>query len=224
VREQGDLHTLTAKMLDIQDRKRAGGYIETARQRGKTFNFSIIYGGGLRTIRKQQRCSQDEARRMRQRYYDAYPEVSRLQDHIESKLDAQGYISDRVISGRRFRVDVREAYKAVNYLVQGTAASVLKEAMIKLHADGVPMVALVHDEIVAHVPTSEAEEVKDLIIRRMTENEAIKEMVGPGLSADGEIVQRWSDAKPMKDGSLFVPRWAQEMEEEHGSTHRYAAA
>jgi hypothetical protein len=52
-----DLHTLTAKFIGIKDRKRAGGYIESARQRGKTFNFSIIYGGGLRTIRKQQRVN-----------------------------------------------------------------------------------------------------------------------------------------------------------------------
>jgi hypothetical protein len=59
VRRGEDLHTLTAKFIGIKDRKRAGGYVETARQRGKTFNFSIIYGGGLRTIRRQQRVNQD---------------------------------------------------------------------------------------------------------------------------------------------------------------------
>ena len=47
VRQNKDIHTMTAEALGITDRERAGGYIETARQRGKTFNFSVIYGGGV---------------------------------------------------------------------------------------------------------------------------------------------------------------------------------
>ena len=59
---------MTAEALGITDRERAGGFIETARQRGKTFNFSVIYGGGVRTIRRQQRCSQDHAKLLKRRY------------------------------------------------------------------------------------------------------------------------------------------------------------
>jgi DNA polymerase I-like protein with 3'-5' exonuclease and polymerase domains len=207
VRRGEDLHMLTARMLGLRDRERAGGYIESARQLGKTYNFSRIYGGGLRTIRRQFRCSMDQARLLKKRFDDAYPEVQRLQHRIDYRLQDQGYIQDRLISGRRFRVDQRDSYKAVNYLVQGTAAALLKYAVVNLHRDGVPMVALVHDEIVAHVDKSEAEEAQALIIKRMTEHPGLEGVVP--LKAEGDIVNRWSDAKPMKDGSLFVPKWAQ---------------
>jgi DNA polymerase-1 len=204
-----DLHALTAKMLGLRDRKREGGGVETARQLGKTYNFSRIYGGGLRTIKRSFRCSMDEARLLKRRFDDAYPEVSRLSSRIEVKLQEEGYVRDSIISGRRFRVDPRDAYKATNYLVQGTAASVLKEAAIKLHADGVPMVGLVHDEIIAHVPEADAAEAKNLIIQRLTENEELKKVVP--LKAEGAIVDRWSDAKPLKDEKgrlyLFTPEW-----------------
>lgn len=215
VREGADLHVQTAEFIGIKDRKRAGGAVESARQRGKTFNFSIVYGGGLRTIKRQQRVDQAEARLMRRRYYDAYPEVEKLQQRVEFRLQDQGYIKD--MWGRRYRCDNprKEAYKFVNYLIQGTAAQVLKDAVVSLHKDGVPVVALVHDEVVAHVPEKDAEEVKQLIIKRLTEQAQPGGKLWVGdkaivpLDAEGDIVDRWSDAKPMKDGKLFVPNWAQ---------------
>lgn len=235
VRSGEDLHVLTARMLGLRDRARPGGGIETARQLGKTYNFSRIYGGGLRTIKRSFRCSMDEARLLKRRFDDAYPEVGRLQNRIEYRLQDDGYIQDKLISGRRFRVDVREAYKATNYLVQGTAASLLKYAVVKLHEDGVPMVALVHDEVLAHVKQDEAQDVADLIVKRMTEFEGLKGVVP--LKAEADIVEHWSDAKPLKetllgpDGEpmladngeplvreyLFTPEWA-------GGTKRYLDA
>lgn len=214
IREGGDIHTLTAEMIGIRDRARAGGVYESARQRGKTFNFSMVYGGGIRTIRKQQRVSQDEARRMLQRYKDAYPEVVRLQNRIAYRLQDTGYIKSAW--GRHFHVDPRDAYKAVNYLVQGTSADLLKAALVRLHKQGVPVVACVHDEIIAYVPEEDAEEAKHLIIEALTDHPRITDKVP--LEAEGDIVDRWSDAKPLKekdkDGKetgrmyLFDPAWA----------------
>lgn len=205
-----DLHSLTARMLGLRDRKRPGGGIETARQLGKTYNFSRVYGGGLRTIKRQFRCSMDEARKLRNRFDQAYPEVKRLQNRIEFRLQDDGYIQDKLISGRRFRVDPRDSYKATNYLVQGTAASLLKYAVIQLHKDGVPMVALVHDEIVAHVPIEDARDAAHLIEQRMTEFEGLKGVIP--LRAEAEVVKHWSDAKPLKDENgrpyYFDPAWA----------------
>jgi DNA polymerase I-like protein with 3'-5' exonuclease and polymerase domains len=207
VREGGDLHVLTADMLKLKDRVRAGGVFESRRQLGKTYNFSRIYGGGLRTIKRSFRCTQDEARELKKRFDRAYPEVVRLSRRIEHRLAEQGYIQDQLVSGRRWRVDMQEAYKATNYLIQGMAAALFKEALIGLHADGVPVVALVHDEVLAHVPEEDAQEALHLIEKRLTQNEALKEVVP--LRADGVIIDRWSDAKPKDDGTLFVPKWAE---------------
>jgi DNA polymerase I len=209
IRAGADPHELTAKMLGLTDIHRTGGTVTTARQRAKLYNFAKIYGVGLRGVKRQLQVDMDTARLYRKRFETAYPEVPRLTRRIEYALGDRGYISDKLISGRRYRVAQRDAYKATNYLVQGTAASLLKEAVIKLHGDGVPMVALVHDEVVAEVDRSDAEEVRDLIVRRLTENEKINAKVP--LRADGEIVQRWSDAKPLKDENgrpyLFTPEW-----------------
>jgi DNA polymerase I-like protein with 3'-5' exonuclease and polymerase domains len=212
VRAGTDLHVLTAQMLGLRDRARPGGGIETARQLGKTYNFSRIYGGGLRTIKRSFRCSMDQARILKRRFDDAYPEVGRLQNRIDYSLSDNGYIQDKLISGRRFRVDERESYKATNYLVQGTAAALLKYAVMQLYKDGVPMVALVHDEIVAEVPIGDAIEAAKLIETRMTEFEGLKGIVP--LRAEADIVQHWSDAKPLKDESgrpyFFTPKWVGE--------------
>ena len=207
-----DLHSLTARMIGLRDRKRPGGGVESARQLGKVFNFTIIYGGGLRSIKRYFRCSQEDARLFKNRYMDAYPEVKRLQNRILFRLEDDGYIQDKLISGRRFRVAPRDSYKGVNYLVQGTAAALLKYAVIELHRDGVPMVGLVHDEIIAHVPEDEAADVAALIEKRMTQFPGLQGVVP--LRAEADIVDRWSDAKPLKDADgklyLFDPEWAQQ--------------
>jgi len=217
IKNGDDLHTLTAEMLGFRDRARPGGGYESARQQGKVYNFTTIYGGGLRSIRRYFRCDMNQARVYKRRYADAYPEVSRLQNRIDYALSERGYIQDDLISGRRFRVDLRDSYKATNYLVQGTAAALLKDAVIKLHADGIPMVGLVHDEILAHVPTADAEATGRQIQTRMTE------ISQPGgalwidgealvpVTADFDVVKRWSDAKPLKDDDkreyYFDPAW-----------------
>lgn len=215
IREGGDMHEMTAKFIGIKDRVRAGGYVESARQRGKVFNFSIVYGGGIRTIRRQQRVDQNEARLMRKRYYEAYPEVERLQNRIEYRLQDQGYVKD--LWGRRYRCNDprKEAYKFTNYLIQGTASQVLKQAVVELHKDGVPIVALIHDEVVAHVPAGDAEEVRDLITKRLVQEAQPggrlwvdgKGAIVP-LEAEGDIVDRWSQAKDSK----FVPNWTRAKE------------
>ena len=201
IKEGVDIHTMTAEFVGIRDRARAGGHIESARQRGKTFNFAVVYGAGVRSIRKMMRCNQAEARLYLKRYHDAYPEVGRLQARVEWRLQDTGYIKSAW--GRRFRLEPREAYRAVNYLVQGTAAEILKASLIRLHKEGVPVVALVHDEIICSVPEKDAEECKQAVIAALTEHPQITDKIP--LTADGCIVDRWSQAKDPN----FVPKWAQ---------------
>ena len=200
VKAGADLHQMTADFVGIRDRARAGGAIESARQRGKTFNFAVIYGAGVRSMRKMMRCSQADARMYLKRYHDAYPEVARLQARVEWRLEDTGYIKSAL--GRRFRIDSRDAYRGVNYLVQGTAAEILKAALIKCHKQGLPVVALVHDEVIAHVPEADAEEARHTIIENLCDFPQIAEKVP--LTADGDIVDRWSQAKKPD----FKPRWA----------------
>lgn len=201
IRQNADFHTMTADFVGLRERQRPGGIVESRRQRGKTFNFAVVYGLGIKGTRKKFQVSMDEARGMRQRYLDAYPEVGTLQTRIEFKLEDIGYLKSAW--GRRFRVDPRDAYKAMNYLIQGTAADVLKQALVGMYKDKLPIVALVHDEAIAHVPEGDAEEVKHLMIKHLIDHPRITENVP--LAADGDIVDRWSQAKDPD----FKPKWAQ---------------
>jgi len=204
VKAGDDMHTVAAKMMGLTDRKRAGGVVESARQRGKTMNYLQIYGGGVRTIRKTFGVNQNEARALLDRYHDAFPEVAGLQRRIEYTLMDRGYV--KTPWGRRHRCnDARqEAYRFVNYLVQGTAADLLKESLVKLHEQGVPVIACVHDEIIAECDEADAPEVARMIEKAMTTHPLIEDRVPLGASA--AIVKRWSHAKD----PTYIPNYDKE--------------
>ena len=195
-RPDGDPHSFTAKMVGITDRTRPDGSVTPARQQAKVFNFQMIYGGGVNTVSSFFGVSKSRAREMINRYHSAYPEIGNFQNRIRAKLEDKGYV--KTPWGRRhralsYRPVYEQAYKFPNKLVQGTAADLLKDALAQLHEDGVEMCLTVHDEIIAHVDESDAEEAAHLIQKRMTEHPRIDKVVP--LGAEAQIVDRWSDAK-----------------------------
>jgi DNA polymerase-1 len=209
IRRGEDIHAKSAKAAGLRDFHRSSGAVETARQRGKRLNYLIAYAGGVRAIRKFFYVPQDEARQILRRYHKAYPEVQGLQNRIEFALEDRGYVKD--LWGRRYRADgpaERVAYKYVNYLVQGSAASLLKDSLVRIHDDGIPVIACVHDEVLAEVPEEDAAEAAHLMEKHLTSHPRIEDRVP--ILAEAMIVDRWSDAKPLKDGSLFVPEHVQE--------------
>lgn len=205
--KEGDPHAHTAQMVGIGDRIKPDGSVTPARQQGKTFNFALIYGGGVKTVMDTFGVSRSRAREMIDRFHSAYPEIGNFQQRIQAKLYDQGYVVTPW--GRRHRVDERkqihdQAYKFPNKLVQGTAADLLKDALVKIHKDGVPVILTVHDEIIAEVDESDAAEAAHLIEKHMTEHPRIDKVVP--LQAEAQIVDRWSDAKTPG----FVPTYIQE--------------
>lgn len=191
-----DIHTYTAKMVGLKERDRGGGVVESPRQRGKKFNYERIYGGGIRAIRRWHGVSQKEAKEMLMAFYDAFPEVQEFQNTIEFTLFDKGYV--RTPWGRRHRpynrrTVEREAYRFVNYLIQGCAGDLFKDSIVRVHQLGIPMVALTHDEILAEVPAEDAEEAGELIVRELITHPKIQKQVP--LGADCKIVDRWSYAK-----------------------------
>ncbi len=202
----GDPHSYTAYHVGIEDRTRRG-VVTPARQQAKVFNFQMIYGGGLKTIQQFFGVSRSRASEMLDRYHEAYPEISLFQQRIRLKLEDQGYVTTPW--KRRHRVDKRkpvyeQAYKFPNKLIQGTAADLLKDAIVKIHAAGIEFILPVHDEIIAHVPEAEAEEAARIIEKCMTEHPRIDKIVP--ITAEAQIVDRWSDAK--QPG--YVPDYAKE--------------
>jgi DNA polymerase I-like protein with 3'-5' exonuclease and polymerase domains len=190
-----DLHVETAEVAGLRGRQRSSGF-ESPRDQGKRMNYLTIYGGGVNAIRKWFGISQNEARGILQAYHRAYPEVGAFQDRIEAALIDKGYVKTPL--GRRQRAyssdsAYKEAYKFVNYLIQGTAADMLKQALAEVHRQGVPIVAAVHDELIAHVPEKDAAEAARIIEQAMTNHPQINEKVP--ITAEAQIVDCWADAK-----------------------------
>jgi DNA polymerase I len=210
-----DLHALTAARVGLTGRRRASGATESPRDQGKRLNYLIVYGGGVNAIQKWFGVPRDRAKQIMNNMHRAYPEVGALQGRIDYKLEEEGYL-ESPLTMRRWRMYgsghvamQKESYRFINYLIQGTAADVLKLGLVAADKAGLPVIGAVHDELLLHVPTPLAEEAARELERCMTTGfELVKdgrmlEDVIP-LSAEAKIVDRWSQAKDPD----YVPDYA----------------
>ena len=117
------------------------------RQAGKTLNFSIIYGGGTPTIMRQLGVDYPKAKQMLRAYHDTRPGIKKLNASISEVLDRRGYI----VNSHGRRLHVQESHKALNALIQGSAADLMRESVVKVHhflEDKTShIVNIIHDEI-----------------------------------------------------------------------------
>lgn len=102
---------------------------EDTRQKGKTFNYSIIYGGGVPTLMRQLGVDSREAKRLLIAYRQARPGISDLSAAISFSLSRKGYIETPW--GRRLHPE--NNHKALNALIQGCAADLMRDALRKTH-------------------------------------------------------------------------------------------
>jgi len=149
------------------------------RSQAKTVNFGIIYGVSAHGLSQQTDLSRSEAKKLIDAYYENYPQ---LRTYIKNQVDyarSHGYVE--TIFGRRRYLNninsqnaiVRSAAErnAVNAPIQGSAADIIKKAMIqiqqKLQKYQTKMLLQVHDELVFDVPVNEMEQVSALIKNEM---------------------------------------------------------
>jgi DNA polymerase-1 len=174
------------------------------RSNAKTVNFGIIYGVSAFGLSNQTDLSRSESKTLIETYYKTYP---KLRDYIDHQVDfarEHGYVKT-VLGRRRYLKDinarnnvVRSAAErnAVNAPVQGSAADIIKMAMITIHKAlkegnySSKMLLQVHDELIFDVHKDELEELKDLIKQHM-EN-AFKFQVP--LDVEVGIGQNWLEA------------------------------
>jgi DNA polymerase-1 len=182
-----DPHTVTARGLygteEVSDDQR---------QVGKTLNFSIIYGGGTPTIMKQLSVPFKEARRLLKAYHETRPGIARLNTEISETLDRRGYITN--LYGRRLHVE--EHHKALNALIQGSAADLMRDAVVKVNNQlytkyATHIVNIVHDEIILDADKNEIPALVNTIPTFMG-NKTVQEIVN--IETDCEISwTNWAD-------------------------------
>ena len=175
------------------------------RRRAKAVNFGLIYGMSAFGLSKQINIPRKEAQFYIDRYFERYPGVQQYMEQTRQLAAEQGYVE--TLSGRRLYlpkirstngIEKRGAERAaINAPMQGTAADIIKTAMIKMSewiknqsADNIKMVMQVHDELVF--------EVKDAFVEQYcTEIKKIMEncyQLSVPLKVDVGIGNNWDEA------------------------------
>ena len=151
------------------------------RRNAKTVNFSIIYGAGSTNISRQLGLSRQEAKELIDNYFKTYPGLKNYMSDVVDQARKKGYISTLMGRKRILRdIDSKNALArsnservAINTPIQGTAADLIKLAMINIHQKlltlnaATRMILQVHDELVFDVPRNEEKEMMELIAYEM---------------------------------------------------------
>lgn len=201
--EGKDLHDLTArKIFGLSEKDEVKREQRTA---AKIVNFSIIYGKTAFGLSKELKITRKEAEDYIAKYFDEYPKVRKLEAEIIKKAEETGYVKTyfnrrRDIEGihsRNKNIKNQGERMAVNTVIQGTAAEVIKKVMIELYKflkekEDIKMLLQVHDELIFEIKDEKVEEYKAVIeniMRNSVKFENVK------LEVNSSVGKNWAEAK-----------------------------
>ncbi len=196
-----DIHTLTAQRLFAQ----GGEVTALMRRQAKAVNFGIIYGISSWGLSEQLGISPGEANGLIEAFYQAYPELRTYMQNLITSLQEQKFVSTmlgrrrylRDIGGSNFQAREFAKRAAMNAPIQGTAADLMKLAMIQVdHAltanhMKTQLILTIHDELIFKTPKDEITKVMPLI-------QSIMEHALPlrvPLQVEGHYAETWYDLK-----------------------------
>ena len=195
-----DIHTSTAQRVFGVD---ADGVTIELRKKAKAINFGILYGIGEFSLSEDLHISRAEAKRYIESYLAGFPEVSKYLDDVKKNAKANGYV--KTLFGRRRYIPEITAQNgnlrafgkrvAMNAPIQGTAADIMKLAMLRvdraLKAEGLDakIVMQVHDELIVEVKDEQLGLCRE-IVRREMENAA---SLSVPLTVDVTDGKNWLD-------------------------------
>lgn len=200
-REDEDIHTRTASEIIAVDGE---AVTSDMRRIAKAINFGIIYGMGSRKLSEELGIDHKTAKDYIDAYYDRYKGVAEYRERTIASARESGYVTT-LFNRRRYLPDINHRNRiirseaermAVNTPIQGTAADLIKMAMIRIHERlgrenlRTRMLLQVHDELVFEVPESEIQAVRSLVKEEM---EGVYRLDIP-LKADIKIGKNWDEA------------------------------
>ncbi len=197
-REEKDVHTQTASLIFGRAPDQIG---QDERRVAKTINFGVIYGMSAFRLANELGIPRKTAQGFINNYFETYSGVAAYSRHIIEQAEKDGYVS--TIMGRKrplhhiisknFNLRSADHRIAVNTVIQGSAADIIKKAMIDLHrvitAEQLPCVIVlqVHDELLIESPEHCAQDVLQVLTRTM--EDAVQLSIP--LSVSAEIGSRW---------------------------------
>jgi DNA polymerase-1 len=198
----GDIHMQTAALIFDVPLEQVNG---TMRSRAKTINFATIYGQGPHALSRQLGIEHSEAKEFIARYFERFQGVRNYLDSMVAFARENGYVQT-IFGRRRYIPELRERNfnirafgerTAANSPIQGSAADLIKIAMIRI--DDVlrtrdlqsKMLLQVHDELVFEVVPDELDEIKSVVKQQM---EHAAELSVP-LMVDIGVGKNWVETK-----------------------------
>ena len=196
-----DIHAATAAKLF---NKTLDEVTSEERRRAKTANFGIIYGISAFGLSQRLEIPRKEAKEIIDGYFASYPGVKKYMDNVVEKAKEEGFVST-IFGRRRYLNDIAShnaiarglaERNAVNAPIQGSAADIMKIAMINVHrrfaAEGIRsrVILQVHDELVVDMLRSEQERVMAIVTECMESAAQLKVR----LIADAGVGGNWLEA------------------------------
>ena len=200
-KEGKDLHAATAATIY---KKNIDEVSRDERTKSKRANFGIIYGITVFGLAERLEISRDEAKQLIDGFFQTFPQVHDYMEEAKRHAYEQGYVTT-LFGRRRYLPDIRSANatvrgfaerNAINAPIQGTAADIIKVAMIHMYnrfkAEGIrsKMILQVHDELNFSVYPEEKERVEQIVLEEM---QGAFQMTVP-LIADSGFGSNWLEA------------------------------
>ena len=199
-----DIHARTAAEIHKISLK---DVTKDIRRTAKEVNFGVLYGLGSNGLAQRTDMNRTEAKEFIEKYFSIYKKIKEFIDQTKNFAHNKGYVQT-IFGRRRYLPDINSSMPmlrasaermATNMPLQGTAADLMKLAMIKVYRD-LPkiskkskMISQVHDELVLEVPKSEVKKVAKFIKQTMEE---VYKLSVP-LVADVEIGPNWNKLKSL---------------------------
>lgn len=212
-----DPHTMTAALVfnqdpeDLQRRVNEGDpEAKGMRQAAKAINFAVVYGAGPDKVASMAGVTVTRAKQILSTHERQFPEIYAFKDQALKICKQRNPPHLTTIMGRKRRLPSimardystkgKAERQAINSLIQGTAADIIKVSMVRLNKGlaesdtGGRLLLSVHDELVSRAPAVNAEACAD-VVREAMLGSGIQELVDVPLSIDLNIVDKWSEAK-----------------------------
>lgn len=202
-----DFHSIVANIANIE------------RDQAKTINLGLFYGMGVNKLSNELQVNVDVAKEILKEYNLKVPFVKELTQRVQNFANREGYVS--TIKGRKCRFELWEpttfgvfkalpkdqaeikygkhhvlqragTYKALNRLIQGSAADQTKQAMVTLFEEGLVPLIQIHDELTLSFDGTE--ETKNKIISTMTNAIPFPEKFSVPSKVDCDLGKSWGDA------------------------------
>ncbi|HUO58115.1 MAG TPA: DNA polymerase I [bacterium] len=176
----------------------------TQRNQAKTINFGVIYGMGPQRLARENGVSMAEAKKFIEDYFAKYPGIEKFTTECVETAREKGFVKT-ILGRKRLLPDIQSTnvglritaeHMAVNTPIQGSAADLIKVAMVRLHEKlqtkkmETAMLLQVHDELVFEAPRDEVEEAKKIITHEMENAMQLK----VPLKVDVGVGKNWLEA------------------------------